>query len=147
MRLSKIERLVRLMEKSDIEELEFSNWLGQRLRITKRIQKLTENQTAQENKTTIVTPSTPLPEERPEKIIPIKSPMVGTFYRAPAPDAKPYTEVGQTITTGQIVCVIEAMKLMNEIESEVTGEVKKILVENGKPVEWGQKLFLIKVIK
>lgn len=144
MRLSKIERLVRLMEGSDIEELELSNWWRQGLKITKRIHNLTKNQTTQKNKTTIATPLTSLSEERPEKIIPIKSPMVGTFYRAPAPDAKPYIEVGQTITTGQIVCIIEAMKLMNEIESEVTGEVKKNLVENGKPVEWGQILFLVK---
>jgi acetyl-CoA carboxylase biotin carboxyl carrier protein len=73
----------------------------------------------------------------------ITSPMVGTFYRAPAPDADPYIEVGDTVTVGQTVCIVEAMKLMNEIESEVKGRVVKILVENAQPVEYGQKLFLV----
>jgi acetyl-CoA carboxylase biotin carboxyl carrier protein len=73
----------------------------------------------------------------------ITSPMVGTFYRAPAPDADPYVEVGDTVTVGQTVCIVEAMKLMNEIESEVKGRVVKILVENAQPVEYGQKLFLV----
>jgi acetyl-CoA carboxylase biotin carboxyl carrier protein len=73
----------------------------------------------------------------------ITSPMVGTFYRAPAPDADPYVEVGDTVTVGQTVCIVEAMKLMNEIESEVKGRVVKILVENSQPVEYGQKLFLV----
>jgi acetyl-CoA carboxylase biotin carboxyl carrier protein len=73
----------------------------------------------------------------------ITSPMVGTFYRAPAPDADPYIEVGDSVTVGQTVCIVEAMKLMNEIESEVRGRVVKILVENAQPVEYGQKLFLV----
>ena len=73
----------------------------------------------------------------------ITSPMVGTFYRAPAPDADPYVEVGDQVTVGQTVCIVEAMKLMNEIESEVKGRVVKILVENAQPVEYGQKLFLV----
>jgi len=73
----------------------------------------------------------------------IISPMVGTFYRAPAPDADPYLEVGDTVSVGQTVCIVEAMKLMNEIESEVQGRVVKILVENAQPVEYGQKLFLV----
>jgi acetyl-CoA carboxylase biotin carboxyl carrier protein len=73
----------------------------------------------------------------------ITSPMVGTFYRAPAPDADPYVEVGDEVTVGQTVCIVEAMKLMNEIESEVKGRVVKILVENAQPVEYGQKLFLV----
>ncbi len=69
--------------------------------------------------------------------------MVGTFYRAPAPDADPYVSPNEKITEGQVVCIVEAMKLMNEIESEVSGRVAKILVENAKPVEFGQALFLI----
>jgi acetyl-CoA carboxylase biotin carboxyl carrier protein len=73
----------------------------------------------------------------------VTSPMVGTFYRAPAPDADPYIEVGDPVSVGQTVCIVEAMKLMNEIESEVKGRVVKILVENAQPVEYGQKLFLI----
>jgi acetyl-CoA carboxylase biotin carboxyl carrier protein len=79
----------------------------------------------------------------PKDLIPIKSPMVGTFYRAPAPDADPYVEENSSITVGQTVCVVEAMKLMNEIESEVEGRIARILVENAQPVEYGQTLFLV----
>jgi len=73
----------------------------------------------------------------------LKSPMVGTFYRAPSPGAPSFVEVGQSVSKGQTLCVIEAMKLLNEIESDVAGTVKAILVENGQPVEYGQPLFLI----
>jgi acetyl-CoA carboxylase biotin carboxyl carrier protein len=79
----------------------------------------------------------------PANLVPIKSPMVGTFYRAPAPDADPYVEENSPITVGQTVCVVEAMKLMNEIESEVEGRIARILVENAQPVEYGQTLFLV----
>jgi len=79
----------------------------------------------------------------PANLIPIKSPMVGTFYRAPAPDADPYVEENSSITVGQTVCIVEAMKLMNEIESEVEGRIARILVENAQPVEYGQTLFLV----
>jgi acetyl-CoA carboxylase biotin carboxyl carrier protein len=73
----------------------------------------------------------------------VKAPMVGTFYRAPAPDAKPFVEVGDAVKEGQAICVIEAMKLMNEIEADASGTIKAILVENGQPVEYGQALFII----
>lgn len=73
----------------------------------------------------------------------VKSPMVGTFYRAPAPEAPPYVEVGSTVKKGQTLCILEAMKLMNELESEVDGVVREILVENADPVEYGQVLFRI----
>jgi acetyl-CoA carboxylase biotin carboxyl carrier protein len=73
----------------------------------------------------------------------VKAPMVGTFYRSPSPDAKAFIEVGQPIKEGQTICIIEAMKLMNEIESDASGTVKAILVENGQPVEYGQPLFII----
>src|SRR5690349_5047938 len=73
----------------------------------------------------------------------VKSPMVGTFYRAPSPEAKPFVAVGDTVKEGQTLCVIEAMKLMNEIECDAGGVVKAILVENGQPVEYGQALFVI----
>jgi acetyl-CoA carboxylase biotin carboxyl carrier protein len=69
--------------------------------------------------------------------------MVGTFYRAPSPGAPPFVEVGQPVTKGQTLCIIEAMKLLNEIESDATGTVKAVLVENGQPVEYGQVLFEI----
>ncbi|MCK4462973.1 MAG: acetyl-CoA carboxylase biotin carboxyl carrier protein [Candidatus Omnitrophica bacterium] len=73
----------------------------------------------------------------------IKSPMVGTFYSAPGPDTPPFIEIGDTIKEGDVLCIIEAMKLMNEIKSEVKGKVSDILVENGEPVEFGQVLFLV----
>lgn len=73
----------------------------------------------------------------------VKSPMVGTFYRAPAPEAPPYVEVGSTVTRGQTLCILEAMKLMNELDSEVDGVVREVLVENADPVEYGQVLFRI----
>ena len=84
------------------------------------------------------------PEEKITiKTVEIKSPMVGTFYRAPNPEAPAYAEVGQTIEPGQVICIIEAMKLMNEIKSEIRGKILEILVDNAEPVEFGQSLFLI----
>ena len=73
----------------------------------------------------------------------VKAPMVGTFYRSPSPDAKAFVEVGQTIKEGDTICIIEAMKLMNEIEADASGVVKAILVESGQPVEYGQPLFIL----
>jgi len=101
---------------------------------------------------------TPFPEESPPQDIPapasletppdslfyIRSPMVGTFYRAPNPSSPPFIEVGEPVKKNQIVSIIEAMKLMNEIESDVDGVIEEILVENGNPVEYGQKLFAVK---
>jgi acetyl-CoA carboxylase biotin carboxyl carrier protein len=74
----------------------------------------------------------------------VKSPIVGTFYRASEPDARPFAEVGDTVKRGQVLCIIEAMKLMNEIDSEYDGEVVKVYVENGQPVQFGERLFAIK---
>lgn len=73
----------------------------------------------------------------------VKSPMVGTFYRAAGPNAKPFAEVGQAIKEGEPICIIEAMKIMNEIDSEIAGTITKVLCENGQPVEFGQPLFVI----
>jgi acetyl-CoA carboxylase biotin carboxyl carrier protein len=81
-----------------------------------------------------------------DRTVAVTSPMVGTFYRAPAPDADPYVEMGDMIEVGQTACIIEAMKLMNEIESEVRGRIVQILVENAQPVEFGQKLFLVEPV-
>lgn len=101
--------------------------------------------------TTTATPAvTPAPVSEPspaptnnKKWVDIKSPMVGTFYRSPAPDQPPFVEVGETIRKGQTVCILEAMKLMNEIESEVNGQIVEILVQNGEPVEYEQVLMRI----
>ncbi|MQY70726.1 acetyl-CoA carboxylase biotin carboxyl carrier protein, partial [bacterium] len=80
---------------------------------------------------------------RPSNLVAVTSPMVGTFYRALAPDAPPYVEVGDAVKPGTVLCIVEAMKLMNEIESEVSGTIVEILVANETPVEYGQELFLI----
>jgi oxaloacetate decarboxylase alpha subunit len=82
-------------------------------------------------------------EKAAAKTVEIKAPMVGTFYRAPSPEAPPYVEVGQVIEPGQVVCIIEAMKLMNEIKSEIRGKLIEILVDNSEPVEYGQSMFIL----
>lgn len=83
------------------------------------------------------------PKQEAKKGQPVTSPMVGTFYKASSPDAKPFVEVGQTVSKGDVVCIVEAMKLMNEIESEFSGKVVEICVEDGQPVEFGQVLMYI----
>jgi acetyl-CoA carboxylase biotin carboxyl carrier protein len=87
---------------------------------------------------------TPAKTDEDDGLIAITSPMVGTFYRSPSPEAPPFVQSGDEVEPGKIVCIIEAMKLFNEIEAEVRGKIVKVLAENGKPVEYGQKLFLIK---
>ena len=78
-------------------------------------------------------------------LLPVEAPMVGTFYRAPSPDAQPFVREGDRVKKGQVVCIIEAMKLMNEIESKVAGRVVKVLVENSQPVEYGERLFAVRI--
>lgn len=85
----------------------------------------------------------PVKEAEVKKGTPITSPMVGTFYKSPSPDASPFVEVGQTISKGDVVCIVEAMKLMNEIESEVSGKITEICVSDGQPVEFGQVLMYV----
>jgi len=84
-------------------------------------------------------------EKIPENIFVVKAPIMGTFYRAPSPDAKPYVREGDKIETGDVLCIIEAMKVMNEVESEVSGTIDKILVKNGESIEANQPLFYIKI--
>jgi acetyl-CoA carboxylase biotin carboxyl carrier protein len=92
-------------------------------------------------------PKTP-PAEAPKKSTTyIRSPMVGTFYRAPSPDKPPYVQIGDTVQKGQVVCIIEAMKLFNEIQSEISGRIVRILVENAQPVEYDQPLFEVEPIE
>ncbi len=86
-------------------------------------------------------PPTPESPPAPEGHV-VKSPMVGTFYRAPSPDAEPFVEIGDTVKAGQTICIIEAMKLMNEIEADQDGVIRAILVENGQPVEYGEPLIV-----
>jgi len=89
-------------------------------------------------------PSEPISVAKNESGITIKSPMVGTFYGSPNPDSPAYVKVGDTVKIGQVVCIVEAMKLFNEIESEVSGVIEKCLVENGQPIEYGQDLFFLR---
>ena len=92
----------------------------------------------------VAAPGSPAPAAAPPShLVEIKSPMVGTFYSAPEPGAEPYVKAGTRVATGQVVCIIEAMKIMNEIESEVAGVVREVLVENAQPVEFGQLLFRV----
>jgi acetyl-CoA carboxylase biotin carboxyl carrier protein len=156
-----IRKLIRLVEESEIDSLEVSSW-GRKIRITHRGAGQTNNGHG-EMATVMQMPAAQMmvaPMAQPvaaaaapggvqtavqnqKNLVEIKSPMVGTFYAAPSPDSPPYVSVNERVTVGQVVCIVEAMKLMNEIESEVSGTVVKILAENGKPVEFGQALFLI----
>jgi acetyl-CoA carboxylase biotin carboxyl carrier protein len=141
-----IEEMLELMESRGLVELEMEH---QGLRI--RLKKAPSGPGPQvvEYSAGIPHPASPPPASAAPKgpdashRIVIKSPMVGTFYRAPSPDAPPFAEVGQDIEIGQVVCILEAMKLMNEIKSEVSGRVAEVLVENGAPVEFGQPLFVL----
>jgi oxaloacetate decarboxylase alpha subunit len=92
-------------------------------------------------------PAVPASLNEDEGLMHVRSPIVGTFYRAPNPDAEPFVKAGDSVEPGRVLCIIEAMKLMNEIEAEVSGEVAKIYVENGEPVEFGQALFGIRLSK
>ncbi len=153
--------LIKLVEESSIGELEVSSW-GQKVCIRKKIGSNGNNPNhSGVNFVPMPVQATP-PQPGVEQLeiatlgpkatatktalTEVKSPMVGTFYKAPAPDAKPYVEIGQMIKPGQVVCIVEAMKLMNEIEAEVAGRVVEVLVENTKPVQFGQALFLIEPV-
>jgi acetyl-CoA carboxylase biotin carboxyl carrier protein len=152
--LAEIRRLIQLVKRTQIGELEVSEG-GRTVRISTWPQHgppapaLPAISVPAANAPPASLPGGPAaapagqPATNDDRRVKIVSPMVGTFYRAPAPDAEPYVEVGRHVDVGQTVCIIEAMKLMNEIESEVRGRVAQVLVENGQPVEYGQALFLI----
>lgn len=152
MDINLIKKLIKLLENSKLTDLEIEE-SGRRIKIAKNIQLVQANQNfAPITPTQVVETKIEQPKsddkrhlnlEDDSKLHTIKSPIVGTFYRAPAPDADPYVNVGDTITKGQVLCIVEAMKLMNEIESDISGKIVKILVENGNPVEFNQPLFLI----
>jgi acetyl-CoA carboxylase biotin carboxyl carrier protein len=145
--LDELRQLIRLVQKTGIGELEVSSG-GRTVRIAALPTGVTATVAppAREAPVTAPAPAPAPPREtasEESRLPAITSPMVGTFYRAPAPEADPYVEVGSAVDVGQTVCIVEAMKLMNEIESEVKGRIARILVENAQPVEYGQKLFLI----
>ena len=150
MDLGEIQKLIRLVKRTGIGELEVSEggrtvriaaWPANAPAIANVVPAAAAPVPANNSTPPAAAPAAPSAlEERLQKIV---SPMVGTFYRSPAPDADPYVEVGERVDAGQTVCIIEAMKLMNEIESEVRGRVVRIAAENGQPVEYGQVLFLV----
>ena len=144
MDLRKVKTLIELVESSGIGELEIQEG-EERVRITRAVapQSTMLNASPMQQAPAVVLPPTvpALPPE-PEGHI-VKSPMVGTFYRAATPGGKPFVEVGDTVQAGDPLCIIEAMKLMNEIEADKGGIVKAVLAENGQPVEFGQPLVVI----
>ena len=148
MDLNLIKRLVKIVDTSGITDLEIEE-NGIRVKIAKKIR---QAQVVAEPQVSAQTARAEVKvEEKPEQVeetIPvnlheIRSPIVGTFYRAPAPEADNFAEIGDQVSPGTVLCIVEAMKLMNEIEADVSGKIIKILVENGKPVEYNQPLFLI----
>ena len=152
MDLKELKALLRLMEGNDVEELEVEEG-GRRIRIRRRTAQLLSPQAppAVPHAVAPVTgTASPLASgttaSETAGLIPVESPMVGTFYRAPAPGAEPYVKEGTLVQKGTVLCIIEAMKLMNEIEAEVKGRVARIPVENGQPVEFGQTLFFLEPV-
>jgi acetyl-CoA carboxylase biotin carboxyl carrier protein len=150
MDIRKVKKLIELLEESGISEIEISEG-EESVRISRHPQPGTVGvttvpvaphaQLAAANGTPAAeTPAAPAPAARGHQVT---APMVGTFYSGPAPGAKPFVEVGSEVKAGDTLCVIEAMKMMNQIESEVAGRVVSVLVENGNPVEFGQALFVI----
>ena len=152
MDISYIKKIIKLVEHSSIDELELEEE-GTKIKVARNRNSGVYVQTAQ----TLPLPALPshnshhVESAKPatsnthlnSQYHEVRSPIVGTFYRAPSPDAEPYVEVGQTVQVGSVMCIVEAMKLMNEIESDCSGTVVNIIAENGKPVEYNQVLFLI----
>ncbi len=153
MRKQEIEELIRLVEESKITELEVSQGRT-RIRISKNgVAVPVTHMPAPMASAPLAAPASKEVEDNQEaasaddklasNLKQIKSPMVGTVYRAPAPGSEPFIDIGQPVAVGQTVCIVEAMKLMNEIGSDFSGVVRRVLVENGQPVEYGQPLFLV----
>ena len=152
MDLRKLKKLIDLVEESGISELELTEG-EEKVRISRALMQsaapVTHYVTAPQQPQSAAAPATAAPATAApaapavEDGQIVKSPMVGTFYRASSPDAKAFVDVGSSVSSGDTLCIIEAMKLLNEIESDYSGVVKKIFVENGQPVEYGEPLFLI----
>ena len=148
-----VKKLLEMIDASSVNTIEITSDKGLRIRVSKNSPRSTV-QMAPPQMMAAPAPAAPAPapaaaEPAPSKeparsnLLEVKSPMVGTYYAAPEPGAKPYLSVGDRISKGQILCIIEAMKIMNEIESEFDGVVKEILAQNAHPVEYGQVLFRI----
>jgi len=157
MDLDLIKKLVKIVDTSGVTDLKLEE-NGLKIKIAKKVrsqQVVTQAQfpvaSAQSGVQLAASTADETGKQKPEtgaiaaNLHEIRSPIVGTFYRAPAPDADSYVQVGSDVSAGSVLCIVEAMKLMNEIESDVNGKVVKILVESGKPVEYNQPLFLIEL--
>jgi acetyl-CoA carboxylase biotin carboxyl carrier protein len=151
MDLRKLKKLIDLVEESGISELELTEG-EEKVRISRNLQQgqsvmhYTQPQMIQQAPAAAPAAAA-APAEAPAPAAieghVVKSPMVGTFYRSSSPDAKPFVDIGSSVALGETLCIIEAMKLLNEIESDHAGVIKAILVENGQPVEYGEPLFII----
>ena len=149
MDLRKLKTLIDLVSESGVAELEITEG-EDRVRIVNRngaapVQVHQPVTVAQPMPVPVPAPEAapaPAPAAPQQTGTPLTSPMVGTFYRAPSPGADPFVKVGDTVKKGQVVCIIEAMKLLNEVEADMDGTVKEVCVENGQPVEFGQSLFI-----
>jgi acetyl-CoA carboxylase biotin carboxyl carrier protein len=144
--LKEIRAVLKLIQDTDVEEIEVEQD-GRRIRIRRRSHHAAPSAfspvaSMRPDPVTVTLPSA-LDARDTTNLITVESPMVGTFYRAPAPGADSYVREGEKVEKGTVLCIIEAMKLMNEIEAEVSGKVHSILVENAQPVEYGQPLFLL----
>jgi acetyl-CoA carboxylase biotin carboxyl carrier protein len=145
MDLRKLKKLIDLVEESGISELELTEG-EEKVRISRAMPAAAPVTQYVAAPAPVAAPVAAAPAAAPVEVLDgqiVKSPMVGTFYRASSPDAKAFVDVGSSVSTGETLCIIEAMKLLNEIESEFAGTIKKIFVENGQPVEYGEPLFLI----
>ncbi|NTU42411.1 MAG: acetyl-CoA carboxylase biotin carboxyl carrier protein [Nitrospirales bacterium] len=145
MEMDDLKELIGLVKDSDITELQIEKE-GVKVRIKREkfyAPLEVHHAVAPEKREVRADAAAEVVEEAAGRLLTVTSPIVGTFYRSPSPDAGPYAEVGSRVKKGQLLCIIEAMKLMNEIESEFDGVVSRILVENGQPVEYGEPLFLI----
>ncbi len=150
MNLEKLKKILDFMEEHNLQEMELKG-LFYHIKLKKASETSyipVESANKSEKQATLSVASTSnqpseTKKESENNYYQIRSPMVGIFYRSPSPGAEPYVKEGDIVKKGQVVCVIEAMKVMNEIESDVTGRIVKVLVENGKPVEYNQPLFLV----
>ncbi len=149
MEYDKIKQLMEDMGKSNIEELEIEFPEGMKISMKKNVAVVPAQQVVAQQSTNIpvvqsIQTTQPIQEEPKEEYKEIKSPMVGTFYSKPSPDKEEFVKVGDKVKKGQVVCIIEAMKLMNEIEAEVDGEVVEVCLNDGDAVEYGKPLFKLK---
>jgi acetyl-CoA carboxylase biotin carboxyl carrier protein len=149
MDLRKLKKLIDLVQESGISELEVTEG-EEKVRIVKNVPAppaatymMSSPPAAQQSPAAATAAAAPAAPAEPEAGHTVKAPMVGTFYRSGAPGAPSFVEIGQSVKEGETLCIIEAMKLMNEIESDASGIIKAILIESGQPVEFGQPMFLI----